>query len=422
MNREKLTEKKDIFLLFILCFMVYYATYLGRLNYSAALAEIVRAEGFAKGQAGLIGTAFFCAYGIGQLFSGFIGDRLNGKWLVFTGLAVSGWMNGMMSCLHTVQGMSIVWCVNGMAQSFVWSPMLRIICELLDDERRIKFCLYINYSVPLGTVSSYGLSALMLERCGWRGAFAVPAVVVVGVALLWLVGLKKISGKAATVENRKRRKTEEPEETSQSQQNVSLKGLVLQSGILFLLVSLFMQGALKDGVTTWIPTYLSENYQMGTVNALLGTMVIPLCNLIGVSLASLADRHIGRNEVLTASLFFGVCGCALSVLLCWKGCGAVTALLLLAMATTSMTAVNTMLVAVLPSRFGRIGKASTMSGILNSAVYAGCAVSTYGIGALSESWGWDRTILLWLSGAVLAGGICLALHKKWKEYADTLMR
>lgn len=72
---KKLQSQKMQKLLFWLCWIAYFSTYLGRLNYSAGLTEIIRAEGYDKGAAGLIGTAFFCSYGIGQLFSGFMGDK-----------------------------------------------------------------------------------------------------------------------------------------------------------------------------------------------------------------------------------------------------------------------------------------------------------------------------------------------------------
>lgn len=52
-------RKKMQSMLFWLCWAAYFSTYLGRLNYSASLTEIIRVEGYDKGAAGFIGTAFF---------------------------------------------------------------------------------------------------------------------------------------------------------------------------------------------------------------------------------------------------------------------------------------------------------------------------------------------------------------------------
>lgn len=84
-------------------------TYIGRLNYSAGLTEIIRSEGFSKGQAGMIGTAFFFAYGAGQFVSGFLGDKLAPGKMVFTGLAVSGLCNLAMAAGNSLGFMAAVW-------------------------------------------------------------------------------------------------------------------------------------------------------------------------------------------------------------------------------------------------------------------------------------------------------------------------
>lgn len=418
MEAGKLTEKKQIFFFFILCFLAYFSTYLGRLNYSASLAEMVRTEGFSKGQAGLIGTAFFCAYGLGQLLSGFLGDCLNCKWLVFGGLFVSGVVNGLMGCMSDPDIMILIWCINGVAQAMVWSPMLHLICELLNTEARLKFCMYINYSVPLGTVCSYGISALMIGITGWRGAFLLPAILVLAMSVFWMVGMNHLGWKyAGTGGLRERAK---PYPGDGKQQKKRQESIFISSGLIFLVVALCVQGALKDGVTTWIPTYLEENYDMGAIAAILSTMLIPLCNLMGVSLANMMEKWFGKNEVLAASVLYGSCGAALLILWSFGERSVGIALCMLAIATTTMMSVNALLISVLPSRFGPVGKASSISGILNSCVYAGCAVSTYGIGALSESRGWSFTIMLWILGALGACGICLGISKKWKRYADNI--
>lgn len=405
---RKLTDKRQISGFFVICFLAYYSTYLGRLNYAASLSEIMREEGLGKGQAGLIGTAFFISYGAGQLISGFLGERRNCKRLVFTGLFVSAGMNLLMGCIKMPGLMMVVWCMNGLAQSMIWSPMLHIICEVLDIEVRTKFCMYINYSVPLGTISSYGLSAWMIGRFGWRSAFLIPAVWMGGMAAVWQFGMKRLrySGRRDIAV------------TEASDVRISTGRLFVSSGIIFLVFTLCVQGALKDGIITWIPVYLEETYSMESVAAVLSTMVIPCCNLLGVLFASVAEKKTGENEVLSAAIFFGVCACSLAVLLGAGRRSMILALCMLAVATTSMMSVNALLISVLPSRFGRKGKVSEVSGILNSCVYAGCALSTYGSGVLSEQRGWDFTICIWAAGAVLAGGTCAAVCKVWRKYTS----
>ena len=406
--------------LFWLCWIAYFSTYIGRLNYSASLTGIILSEGFSKGQAGMIGTAFFFAYGAGQFVSGFLGDRLAPKKMVFTGLMVSGLCNLAMAGAKGSGLMTAVWCVNGLFQAFIWSPMIRLMYEYYKTETRMKACVSLNSSVPLGTMAVYGLTALVIWLSGWRTMFVLAGAALIGTSLFWITGMKRVERYAA--ESGKMAEIPSGETGGSAKAAVNWKSLLIQSGFLFLMMALFVQGALKDGVTTWVPTYISETYGLSAILAITSTMVIPVFNLLGVYLASFANIHWFRNEVRTAGAFFVVSAAAILVLRLSSGRSMAVSFLMLALATTAMMAVNTMLIAVLPSYFGVIGRASSVSGLLNSSVYAGGAVSTYGIGALSVALGWNATIVIWFLMAAVSAVICFLTVRKWIAYRKEVLQ
>lgn len=406
--------------LFWLCWIAYFSTYIGRLNYSASLTGIILSEGFSKGQAGMIGTAFFFAYGAGQFVSGFLGDRLAPKKMVFTGLMVSGLCNLAMAGAKSSGLMTAVWCVNGLFQAFIWSPMIRLMYEYYKTETRMKACVSLNSSVPIGTMAAYGLTALVIWLSGWRTMFVLAGAALIGTSLFWITGMKRVERYAA--ESGKMEEMPSGETGGSAKAAVNWKSLLIQSGFLFLMMALFVQGALKDGVTTWVPTYISETYGLSAILAITSTMVIPVFNLLGVYLASFANLHWFRNEVRTAGAFFVVSAAAILVLRLSSGRSMAVSFLMLALATTAMMAVNTMLIAVLPSYFGVIGRASSVSGLLNSSVYAGGAVSTYGIGALSVALGWNATIVIWFLMAAVSAVICFLTVRKWIAYRKEVLQ
>lgn len=407
-------------LMFWLCWIAYFSTYIGRLNYSASLTGIILSEGFSKGQAGMIGTAFFFAYGAGQFVSGFLGDRLAPKKMVFTGLMVSGLCNLAMAGAKGSGLMTAVWCVNGLFQAFIWSPMIRLMYEYYKTETRMKACVSLNSSVPIGTMAAYGLTALVIWMSGWRAMFVLAGAALIGTSLFWITGMKRVERYAA--ESGKMTEMPSGETGGSAKAAVNWKSLLIQSGFLFLMMALFVQGALKDGVTTWVPTYISETYGLSAILAITSTMVIPVFNLLGVYLASFANLHWFRNEVRTAGAFFVVSAAAILVLRLASGRSMAVSFLMLALATTAMMAVNTMLIAVLPSYFGVIGRASSVSGLLNSSVYAGGAVSTYGIGALSVTLGWNATIVIWFLMAAFSAVICFLTVRKWIAYRKEVLQ
>lgn len=90
---NRLTSRRDIRFLSFLCCLVYFVSYLTRLNYAACLAEVQRSLNISKSLAGLPVTGCFITYGIGQLLCGFMGDRFHPRDMIFTGLTATSVCN-----------------------------------------------------------------------------------------------------------------------------------------------------------------------------------------------------------------------------------------------------------------------------------------------------------------------------------------
>ncbi len=412
-QQKKIGSEKMQSMLFWLCWAAYFSTYLGRLNYSACLTEIIRAEGFEKGAAGFIGTAFFFSYGVGQLFSGILGDKKKPYKMIFAGVLGSGICNGVMGLSGTVWQMAVVWCVNGLFQSLIWSPIIKLFSDWIPAGSQKKFCVNINSSVPIGTFAAYGLTALIVWKFHWRTVFFFSSLCLAAISLIWFAGSRKIR---KDLEENGILEDQVLISQHKKQADASMWELVLVSGMIFFCFGLMFQGVLKDGVTTWIPTYIREEYHMESVISIISTTVIPIFNLSGVYLASIANRKIFKSETTTSASFFVLCAGALILLRLYHGGSVVTVLILLGLATTAMMAVNTMLVSMVPIYFAPYGKSSTASGILNSSAYAGGAISAYGIGVLSERVGWDATIFIWFIIALLGAVACTAGKARWKRF------
>lgn len=413
----KITDSRHIHMLFGVCWLAYFSTYIGRLNYSASLSQMIAAEGFDKGQAGFIGTIFFFSYGVGQIASGFLGDKWSPRFMVFSGLLVSGICNFCMAVFHNPVWMAAAWGMNGMFQAMIWSPMVRLLSDWLLPEIGTKSCVAINSSVPLGTMAAYGLSAGMIAFFHWRGTFLLAALWLILIALVWLFCIGRLESYDSSIGVKKTEKA-----VFSKSKNVGWKKMLGRSGILWLFPVLVVQGALKDGVTAWVPAYMNEIYEMGIVMSVLTTMMIPLFNLLGVYLAAFLNDHYLHNEIRSAGAFFFICGAAILILHFVSGHSLAFSFIMLSVSTTAMMAVNTMLIAAVPSYFGVMGKASSVSGMLNSFVYAGSAVSTYGIGALSAYAGWDVTISVWFFMAAISVIICTTVWRRWEQYRKECLK
>ena len=114
MRLRALRETPAYMRLFLMGWTVYFINYFGRYNYAAAMVVIGQAEGLRTDQLGLIASTLFVSYGLGQLFSGWLGDRLNPRWMIFFGVVGSGLLNLAMGWMSNPNGMALIWTLNGM--------------------------------------------------------------------------------------------------------------------------------------------------------------------------------------------------------------------------------------------------------------------------------------------------------------------
>ncbi len=416
MPKGTLRNPQSVKRLFFLCWAAYFTTYLGRLNYAACLVEITNAEGWTKGEAGLIATGFFAAYGCGQLVNGFVGDKLSPKIMVALGLGFSGVLNLIFPLLNSAGLATMVWCVNGFVQSMVWSPLVRLIAEWMPMENRLKACVNLNSTVPVGTLITYGLSAALVYLGNWKLVFYISGCCLLLMTALWLHQVHSLEGKLEPITE------QHTEDAVAAVEHVSIWKLALVSAVPLCCMALVMQGVLKDGVTTWIPTFLEERFSLTAAAAILSTTVVPIVNLGGVYLASWANQKRFRNELATAALFFGTGGAALALLVFLPNSSAAFSLLLLALTTTFMMGINTLLVSMMPAYYAKYGVCSSMSGILNASAYVGSALSSYGNGAVVDRYGWNSIMYIWCVCAVVGVLMCAFAVKRWRRFSSDAIK
>ena len=87
---ERIEDKQRVTRLLLLFLATYLVSNLPRVNYAAVVTEIADAEGMLRSVASLALTGSAVTYGVGQLLSGWLGDRILPRTLVFGGLLTGG--------------------------------------------------------------------------------------------------------------------------------------------------------------------------------------------------------------------------------------------------------------------------------------------------------------------------------------------
>ena len=398
---RKIEDRKKVKLFVLLFSVTYMISYITRINYGAIISEIQSQTGISKSLLSMSLTGSFITYGVGQIISGIFGDRISPKKLVSWGLAVSVCMNFLMPLCKGPYQMLAVWSVNGFAQSFMWPPIVKIMTEVLSEADYKNAIAKVSWGSSIGTIFVYLGSPLLISVLHWRSVFVSSAILGLIMIFVW-------NRYSCDIKTQPRQRV-----------NTTKKGPVLLKPILLgVLFAIIMQGMLRDGVTTWMPSYIAETYNLSNEISILTGVILPVFSIVCFQIATKLYTKKFNNPVLCAGLLFGVGALSALVLHFSAGQNTAVSVFMFAVLTGCMHGVNLMLVAMVPPYFQSTGKVSTVSGILNASTYIGSAVSTYGIAVLSENFGWNFTIVIWLMIAICGTCVCLICSRHWDNYKN----
>jgi OPA family glycerol-3-phosphate transporter-like MFS transporter len=91
------------------------------------------------------------------------------------------------------------------------------------------------------------------------------------------------------------------------------------------------------------------------------------------------------------------------------------AVIMLALTTASMLGVNTMFLTFIPLNFSNVGRASSVTGFLDACSYLASAASGVTIGVITESYGWNTTVITWIAVAFLGALVSFLGINSWKK-------
>lgn len=398
----KLSKKSDIRLLTVLSWMVYFSSYITRINFGAVLVEFISAEGVLKSSASVITTVLFITYGVGQLLSGYLGDRISPRKLIFTGLTVAVISNILLPLVSpSIPVMAVIWGVNGLAQAFMWPPLVKILTGSLTSEDYARIVPGISTSSACATIAVYLVSPLIIGVASWKTVFAVAASIAMVAAVIWLVVSRRLL-KDVDFGLAKGKKTEKSESQPQTALDKALWMLLP-----VVLVGIAVQGMLRDGITTWMPTFISETFDMGSSVSILTGVALPVFHMIVSMCTYWILKKMKHNVFNCMAMFFSVTTALLLMLYLFGLNSMILSTLLIAMSIGAVHGINALQTCYLPAAFSNQRNVSFLAGLLNSATYVGSALSTYLFAVISEKMGWNATIISWIIFA--AAGLTLTL-------------
>jgi OPA family sugar phosphate sensor protein UhpC-like MFS transporter len=165
---------------------LYLFYYFGKKNIGPATRAIEDAFGLSHSQFGWALTAFTLTYALGQFINGFLGDRYSPKAVMLIG-ALGGVVANVLFGLGSSLILFIVfWAINGYFSAMGWAPGCRILCNWFPESRWGWWMGVYNFFPYLGGALVLPVAAWSVAEYGWRAAFFIPPVFLLGMAALFV--------------------------------------------------------------------------------------------------------------------------------------------------------------------------------------------------------------------------------------------
>lgn len=400
---KKISNRSENKIIFI-CWLAYMTAYIGRLNFNASIVAVISDLGITKADAGLVSSFFFFAYGAGQIINGILSKKYNAKIMIFLSLAFSSVFNLMMPLCSDISVMKFIWMGNGIVQSVLWSTLIKTLSDYLSDKKLPKAIVAMSTTVAVGTFSAYGISSLCVSYASWKLTFFIASGMLIISAIVWLLLFGKPEKRIEIAENKKGEKIK--------------MGKAVLAALMIAAFAGIANGFIKDGINTWVPSVLYEEFGVSQSFSILLTLLLPLVSTMGAAIAKKIHEKISSHAAMNM-IFFAVsallCG---GILLSLRLNSIVAVMICFIGVACGMAMVNNVITSMFALDHRRLLNAGFAAGLLNTFCYIGSTATSYSLGAVSQSYGWNAVFIIMLTVSAVASVVCLVgvmMGKKVKK-------
>ena len=396
-------------LLIFLAWLLYTVSYLGKVNYSANITQIVDYYQISKAQAGIVPSFFFFAYGIGQVVNGLLCKKYNIKWMIFLSLFVSAVINLIVALTTDFEIIKWLWMLNGFMLSILWPTLVRLLAEALPQKDLGKSSVIMGTTVATGTLVIYGLSSVFAMFDKFQLSFYTAAFFDLIIAVLWVCLYKK-AFKCAYEEKKK----EDISYNNEVKKEKSFKNVKAEKNIIYITICVLCLYAIivnltKDGLTTWVPSILKENFAMSDSLSILLTLSLPVVAIFG-NLAALKTHKIIPDYITHCFVVFIIIGGIVGMIIAGISRTQIIVTLMGLMLVNFMaSSLNSLITSIFPLFMREKVNSGLFAGILNGFCYVGSTFSSFGLGLVADNFRWI-TVFWLLIGCCFFAGIVWCIY------------
>ncbi|MCQ2796675.1 MAG: MFS transporter [Bacilli bacterium] len=394
-DKTKVSNKREVILI-IFCFLAYTISYISRYSYNANVNQIIEYYSITRAEFGLVGTLFFAGYGAGQFINAFLCRKYNKRLIIPIALIISSILNLVLFFRPPFFIYKYLWLINGLTLSTLWPTLLQILSEHISRKNTKISVIIMSTTTAVGTFVAYGISAIFNNFQVYYYIFLTALIFGLLMSIFWFVFYPILAVKSLDSNIKRDVKVNDNAVSNVSSKSVFIAILVAM-GILMLVCNL-----VKDGTTTWVPNILKESFGLGDSFSLVLTLVLPVCGVFGTLVAVFINNKL-KNYMSSSFLLMSISTLAVGIVLLGLNYNIFAlALIMFGLISLMMHGINNLLTSQAPLELKGKFSGGLMGGILNGCGYIGSTISSFGLGAIADSFGWNSVFVV----LIITSGVC----------------
>jgi MFS family permease len=305
--------------LFLLCLM-YFLTYIDRVNIATAAGSIKKEFGLSNTQLGLVFSGFAYPYALFQVIGGWIGDRLGPRktllicgaiWAVAT--ALTGLATGLVSLMFFRVAL-------GFGEGATFPTATRAMQSWTPAGKR-GFAQGITHSFArLGNAVTPPIVAALMIWLSWRGAFVVLGVVSLVWVVVWWLYYRDDPREHPGITAEALARLPAPSAPKSAARRVPWGRLILR--ILPVTLTYFCYGWTLWLFLNWLPSFFLQGFKLDIKKSALFSAGVFFAGVLGDALGGIVSDHLfhktgnvklGRLSVILVGML-GAAACLVPVL------------------------------------------------------------------------------------------------------------
>ena len=408
--------KKKQYLLIFICCLAYCANYMCRSSYGANINCFRDEYGISLTEAGLVSTLFFFTYGVGQVINSFISPHYNKRLSISLPLIGLGILTLLNFFKFDFSIYKYIWIGCGICSSFLWSSIIKLTSDNIDDDMTDAAALGFVLAVSIGTIATYLLSSLFASINQYRFIFLVSAVFSIISAIIYFILVKDFNYSPKMVDQ----SIKEKGSGFYEKMNPPKRGMLF---LIFFMFSATLCNIVMDSLLTWTPPILKDEFSFNNSLSIFFGVMLPLIRSFGGAFNTLLEkRKVKHLIILSMLMVVALISFSMIVLSLDKN----LVILFIVSAIVSYVpyiCLNNLLTSIIPLKIRSYYDSGIIAGIVDGFAYAGSALSTFAVPLLVERTNWTVLFIAFIgisSFILLISVILLLCFRKKHEYHSFL--